>query len=177
MKFTPTSLPGAYIIDIEPLPDERGFFARSWCRREFEQHGLDPDLVQCSVSFNVKRGTLRGMHYQGKPHEETKVVRCTYGAIYDVIIDLRPDSPTFKKWTGVELSAENRRMIYVPHGFAHGFQSLVDNTEVFYQVSRFYAPDFAKSVRWNDPAFGIVWPPAEERVISERDRAYSDFLL
>ncbi len=177
LKFTPTVLAGSYIIDIEPMVDERGFFARSWCHRELEAQGLDPDLVQCSISYNKELGTLRGMHYQGFPHEETKVVRCTSGAIYDVIVDLRPASSTFKHWIGVELSAENRRMIYVPKGFAHGFQSLVEHVEVFYQVSEFYYPESALSVRWDDPAFDIKWPPVEQRVISERDRSYSDFLL
>ncbi len=177
MKFMQTVLAGAYIIDIEPVQDERGFFARSWCRLEFVEHGLNADLVQCSVSFNKKCGTLRGMHYQGKPYEETKLVRCTCGAIYDVIVDLRPESSTFKNWVAVELNAENRRMIYIPPGFAHGFQTLADDTEVFYQISEFYHPEISKSVRWNDPAFGIKWPPAAERVISERDRQYPDFLL
>ncbi len=177
MKFTPTVLAGAYIIDIEPMVDDRGFFARSWCRREFEAHGLNPDLVQCSISYNEKRGTLRGMHYQGSPHEETKVVSCIYGTIYDVIVDLRPASSTFKQWIALELSAENRRMIYVPKGFAHGFQSLDDHTEVFYQVSEFYAWEYALGVRWDDPVFGIKWPSVEQPVISERDRNYSGFLL
>lgn len=177
MKFTPTVLAGAYIIDVEPMEDERGFFARSWCADELRAHGLDPNLAQCSVSFNRKKGTLRGMHYQGAPHEETKVVRCTAGSIYDVIVDVRPESPTFKKWISVELSAENRRMIYVPTGFAHGFQSLVENTEVFYMVSEFYHPEYSRSVRWNDPQFAIEWPPEEHRVISTRDRDYPDFVL
>lgn len=177
MKFLQTSIAGAFIIDIEPMLDERGFFARSWCQRELEEHGLNPHLAQCSVSYNEKRGTLRGMHFQGKPHEEVKVVRCTQGAIYDVIIDLRPESATFKKWVAVELTAENRRMIYVPPGVAHGFQSLVDRTEVFYQVSEFYYPEYSLSVRWDDPAFGIEWPPVPQRVISARDRMHPDFLL
>lgn len=177
MKFTQTTLAGAYIVDIEQLPDERGFFARSWCQREFAAHGLNSNLVQCSISYNKTRGTLRGMHYQGKPHEEVKVVRCTQGAIYDVIVDLRPASSTFKQWVAVELSAENRRMIYVPPGVAHGFQSLVDDCEVFYQVSDFYAPDLSLSVRWDDPAFGIEWPPVAQRVISVRDHRHPDFLL
>ena len=175
MKFLPTELAGAYIIDIEPMADERGFFARTWCRLEFEKHGLNPGLAQCSISFNKKRGTLRGMHYQAKPHEESKVVRCTRGAIYDVIVDLRPESSTFKKWTAVELSAENRRMLYIPPGFAHGFQSLADDTEVFYQISEFYHPESARGLRWDDPAFGIQWPPAE-RTITDKDRQYSDFV-
>ena len=174
MKFSPTVLAGACIIDIEPVPDERGFFARSWCREEFAKHGLNPDLAQCSISFNKKRGTLRGMHYQAKPHEETKVVRCTRGAIYDVIVDLRPESSTFRKWIAVELSADNRRMLYVPPGFAHGFQSLADDTEVFYQISTFYHPESARGARWDDPAFGIEWP-VTERVISDKDRQYPDF--
>ena len=174
MKFSPTALAGACIIDIEPVPDERGFFARNWCREEFARHGLNPDLAQCSISFNKKRGTLRGMHYQAKPHEETKVVRCTRGAIYDVIVDLRPASPTFRKWIAVELSADNRRMLYIPVGLAHGFQSLTDDTEVFYQISAPYHPESARGVRWDDPAFGIEWPVAE-RVISDKDRQYPDF--
>ena len=174
MKFSPTALAGACIIDIEPVPDERGFFARSWCREEFARHGLNPDLAQCSISFNKKRGTLRGMHYQAEPHEETKVVRCTRGAIYDVIVDLRPESSTFRKWIAVELSADNRRMLYIPAGLAHGFQSLTDDTEVFYQISAPYHPESARGARWDDPAFGIEWPVAE-RVISDKDRQYPDF--
>ncbi len=174
MIFSDTALAGAYIIEPERRADARGFFARTWCRNEFEAHGLDARLVQCSISFNSKKGTLRGMHYQTAPHEEAKLVRCTMGAIYDVIIDLRPGSPTFKRHIGVELSAENRTMLYVPAGFAHGFQTLVDNTEVFYQMSEFYAPEHSAGVRWNDPAFGIVWPP-DERTIVERDQNYPDF--
>ncbi len=174
MKFSPTALAGACIIDIEPVPDERGFFARSWCREEFARHGLNPDLAQCSISFNKKRGTLRGMHYQAKPHEETKVVRCTRGSIYDVIVDLRPESSTFRKWIAVELSADNRRMLYIPAGLAHGFQSLTDDTEVFYQISTPYHPESARGVRWDDSAFGIEWP-VTERVISDKDRQYPDF--
>jgi dTDP-4-dehydrorhamnose 3,5-epimerase len=171
-----TALAGAYIIDIEPVTDERGFFARSWCRHEFEKYGLNSNLAQCGISFNKKCGALRGMHYQAKPHEESKVVRCTRGAIYDVIVDLQPESSTFKQWTAVELNAENRRMLYIPPGFAHGFQSLVDDTEVFYQISEFYHPGSARGVRWDDPAFGIQWPPAE-RIISDKDRQYPDFVL
>jgi len=174
VKFSPTALAGACIIDIEPVPDERGFFARSWCREEFAKHGLNPDLAQCSISFNKKCGTLRGMHYQAKPHEETKVVRCTRGAIYDVIVDLRPESSTFRKWIAVELSADSRRMLYIPAGFAHGFQSLTDDTEVFYQISAPYHPESARGIRWDDPAFGIEWP-VMERVISDKDRQYPDF--
>ena len=177
MKFIPTKIEGVYIIDIEPMEDERGFFARSWCADELRAQGLVSNLVQCSVSFNKKRGTIRGMHYQAAPHEETKIVRCTAGSIYDVIVDMRHESATFKQWLSVELSAENRRMIYVPPGFAHGFQSLVDNTEVFYMVSEFYRPESSLSVRWNDPQFAIEWPHEEHRVISLRDRNYLDFVL
>ena len=174
MKFTQTVLAGAYIIDIEPAQDERGFFARSWCRREFERHGLNPDIAQCNISFNKKRGTLRGLHYQVEPYEETKIVRCTSGAIYDVIVDLRPKSSTFKKWIAVELTTENWRMLYIPSGVAHGFQTLVDDTEISYQISEFYHSDSSRGVRWDDPAFGIKWPSAD-RVISEKDRQYPDF--
>lgn len=176
MKFTETRLKGAFIIDPERLEDERGFFARTWCQRESEAYGLQPRWVQCNISFNKKKGTLRGMHYQVTPFAEAKLVRCTMGAIYDVIIDLRPDAPTFTQWEAVELSAENRRMLYIPEGFAHGFMTLEDNTETFYQMSEFYAPAYARGVRWDDPAFGIRWPMGV-RVISERDRNYPDFLL
>ena len=158
MIFTETKLTGAFIIDVDPHEDERGFFARSWCEDEFKQHGLNPRLVQCNISFNKKRGTLRGMHYQAAPFAEAKVVRCTMGAIYDVIIDLRPDSSTFKQWFAVELTAENRRALYVPEDFAHGFQTLTDNAEVFYQMAEFFHPECARGVKWNDPAFGILWP-------------------
>ena len=177
MKFIPTTLEGAYIIDIEPMIDMRGFFSRSWCSKEFKEHGLDHRLSQCSISQNDIAGTLRGMHYQAKPHEEAKVVRCTAGSIYDVIIDMRPTSPTFKAWFSLELSAQNRRMIYIPQGFAHGFQSLTDNTEVFYQVTEFYHPESSLSVRWDDPIFKIKWPEVDRRIISERDLSYPDFLL
>ena len=174
MIFTRTRLTGACLIDLERREDERGFFARSWCRREFEEHGLNHHLVQCNISFNRTRGTLRGMHYQAKPHEEAKVVRCTRGAIYDVIIDLRPDSPTYLQWLAAELNEENRRMLYVPEGFAHGFQTLTEATEVFYQMSEVHRPGSSRGVRWNDPTFGISWPEAE-RIISLRDRSYPDF--
>ena len=157
--------------------DMRGFFARSWCSKEFKAHGLDGMLSQCSISQNDKAGTLRGMHYQSKPYEEAKVVRCTAGSIYDVIIDMRPTSPTFKAWFSLELSAQNRRMIYIPKGFAHGFQSLTDNTEVFYQVTEFYHSESSLSVRWDDPAFKIKWPEVDRRIISTRDLSYPDFLL
>ena len=174
MKFNETLLRGAYLVDIEPVQDDRGFFARCWCEREFASHGLVSKFVQCSVSFNKLKGTLRGMHYQTAPHEETKLVRCTMGAIHDVIVDLRPNSPTFKRWVGIELTSENRRMLYIPKGYAHGFQTLVDGTEVSYQMSEPYFPESAAGCRWNDPAFGIEWPPGP-RVISDRDRTYPDF--
>jgi dTDP-4-dehydrorhamnose 3,5-epimerase len=174
MIFTETALGGAFLVDVERREDARGFFARSWCEDEARAHGLDPRVVQCNISFNKTRGTLRGMHYQVAPCQEAKLVRCTAGAIYDVIIDLRVDSPTFKRHVGVVLSAENRRALYVPEDFAHGFQTLADDTEVFYQMSTVYSPAHARGVRWDDPAFGIVWPPAE-RIITERDRTYPDF--
>ena len=175
MIFTEIKLKGAFIIQPEKLEDERGFFARTWCKRELEAHGANPNLVQCNISFNKKRGTLRGMHYQVAPHEEAKLVRCTMGGIYDVIIDLRPDSQTCKQWISVELTAENRKMIYIPEGFAHGSITIEDDTEVFYQMSEFYTPECAKGVRWNDPAFGITWP-IDIAILSERDRQYPDFL-
>lgn len=175
MIFTETELKGAFIIEPEKKEDERGFFARTWDHREFEARGLDPQLAQCSVSYNRRKGTLRGMHYQAAPHEEAKLVRCVRGAIYDAIIDLRPDSSTFKRWMAVELTTHNMRTLYVPKGFAHGFQSLQDDTEVFYQISEFYAPESSRGVRWNDPTFGIEWPSVEKRVISVRDRHLPDF--
>jgi dTDP-4-dehydrorhamnose 3,5-epimerase len=174
MIVQPAKLPGVYEIRIEPHIDERGFFARSWCRDEFAAHGLDPRLVQCNISFNSRKGTLRGMHYQGEPHPETKLVRCTRGAIYDVIVDLRPEAATFKQWVGLCLTAANRNAAYIPPGCAHGFLTLEEETEVFYQMSEFYHPELARGVRWDDPAFGIVWPAAVE-VISARDRTYPDF--
>ena len=174
MKFYQTKLPGVFEIHVEPIYDERGCFGRSWCQREFESHNLNPSLVQCSISFNTRKGTLRGIHYQAAPSPETKVVRCTKGAIFDVALDLRPSSPTYKDWFGVTLTAENRRMLYVPEECAHGFLTLEDETEVFYQMSEFYNPELARGVRWDDPAFRIQWP-SEVKVISERDRTYPDF--
>lgn len=171
MVFTETRLKGAFIINIEPHEDERGFFARSWCADEFKKHNLNSCLSQCNISFNNKRGTLRGMHYQVAPFAEAKLVRCTMGAIYDVIIDLRPDSGTFKRWFSVELTAENRCAVYAPEGFAHGFQTLADESEVFYQMSEFYHPECSRGVRWDDPAFGVTWP-VETLVISENDKNY-----
>ena len=176
MKFSETRLQGAYIINIEPLEDERGFFARSFCQEEFEKYGLNPRIVQCNVSYNTKRGTLRGMHYQIKPYEEAKVVSCTKGAIYDVIIDLRSDSPTYCQWFAVELSAENYKMLYVAEGFAHGFQTLQENTIVFYQMSEFYHPECAQGIRYNDPTFEITWPLSKP-IISKKDDSYDDYKL
>jgi dTDP-4-dehydrorhamnose 3,5-epimerase len=176
MIFTETTLKGAFVIEPECRHDERGFFARTWCQHEFAAKGLPPQWVQCNISFSRQRGTLRGMHYQAPPYEEAKLVRCTMGAIYDVIIDLRAKSPTFRQWLAVELTADNRRMLFIPQGFAHGFQTLAHDTEVFYQMSQFYAPEYARGVRWDDPAFRVWWP-AEKRIISERDRGFPDFLL
>jgi len=172
--FLHTELAGAMIVELETQVDQRGFFARSWCAREFEAQGLNPKIVQCSVSYNEKRGTLRGMHYQAEPHPEAKLVRCTRGAIHDVIIDLRPDSETYTRWLGVDLTESNHRMLYVPEGFAHGFQTLSDGTEVFYQMSAFYEPDCARGVRWNDPHFAIQWPLTDP-IISPRDQKFPDF--
>jgi dTDP-4-dehydrorhamnose 3,5-epimerase len=174
MLFTKTKVKGAFVIEPELFKDSRGFFARTWCQREMEEQGINPRLVQCNISFNKTRGTLRGMHFQVAPYEEAKLVRCTMGSIYDVIIDLRPKSPTFKQHIAVVLSAQSRKMLYVPEGLAHGFLTLEDNTEVFYQMSQFYSAEDARGVRWNDPTFGIAWP-LNPSIISERDRNYSDF--
>jgi dTDP-4-dehydrorhamnose 3,5-epimerase len=174
MIFTETKLKGAFIIELEKKIDERGFFARAWCQKEFEHHRLVRQMVQANVSFNKKRGTLRGMHYQITPYEEAKLVRCTRGAIYDVIIDLRSDLPTYKQWIGVELTSENYRMLYVPENFAHGLITLEDNTEVTYQVSQFYSPGSEKGIRYNDAAFGIKWP-IPVNVISEKDKSWPDY--
>jgi len=173
MLFQETPLPGAYVIELEKIEDERGFFARSWCLNEFAARGLDANLAQCNVSFNKRKGTLRGLHYQVPPHAETKVVRCTRGALYDVIVDLRADSPTFLKWFGVELTATNYRMLYIPKRFAHGFQALEDGTEIFYQMSEFYAPQAARGIRWNDSRVGVVWREMD-RTISKKDQEYID---
>ncbi|HXY02764.1 MAG TPA: dTDP-4-dehydrorhamnose 3,5-epimerase [Terriglobales bacterium] len=174
MIFRETRLAGAFVIEPEKLEDDRGFFARSWCEREFAEHKLNPRIAQCNISRNKKKGTLRGMHYQVAPHTEAKLVRCTQGAIFDVIIDLRAGSPTFKQHLAETLTAQNHKMLYVPEGMAHGFQSLEDNSEVFYQISEFYAPQYARGVRWNDPAFGISWPITDP-IMLERDRNYPDF--
>jgi len=174
MIFTETALKGVWRVTPQPTEDHRGFFARTWCEREFTAQGLPDRWAQCSISFNRWRGTLRGLHYQRPPHEETKLVRCTMGAIYDVVLDLRRDSPTFRKYVAVELSASNREMLYIPHGCAHGFQTLVNDTEIFYQISAVYAPDHAAGVRWDDPAVGIWWP-CPDPIVSERDRSYPSF--
>jgi dTDP-4-dehydrorhamnose 3,5-epimerase len=175
MTFQELEIPGAFVIGLEQHTDDRGFFARAWCGQEFEAHGLNPALAQVNLSFNELAGTLRGMHYQRAPHEEAKCVRCTRGAIYDVVLDLRAPSRTYMQWTAVELTAENRLMVYVPEGCAHGYQTLVDGTETFYLVSEFYAPGSEGGVRWNDPAFGIDWPDAADRVMSPKDAAWPDF--
>lgn len=172
MKFISTPLSGLYVIEPELHQDDRGFFARSWCVEEFKKNGLDPALVQCNISFNHKAGTLRGLHYQADPHQESKLVRCTMGAIFDVAVDIRPKSPTYLKWFGVELSADNRKALYIPHGFAHGFQTLSDHSEVFYQMSEFYHADLARGLRWDDPKIGVTWPAAKDRTISDRDLSY-----
>jgi dTDP-4-dehydrorhamnose 3,5-epimerase len=174
MIFRETKLQDAFIIEMEPIRDDRGFFARAWCQKEFEAHSLISNFVQANVTFSPKRGTLRGLHYQIAPHEEVKLVRCTRGAIYDVIIDLRPESPTCKQWLGTELTADNRKMIYIPGGFAHGYQILMDDTEVFYQVGQSYAPEYERGIRWDDPAFGIEWP-IDVQVISDKDQSWPDY--
>jgi len=174
MIFTETKLKGAYIIDVKRLEDERGFFGRSYCQREFEALGLNTNAVQANVSYNKQKGTLRGMHMQLRPHSETKLVRCTRGAIYDVIVDLRQESDTFKQWIGVELTADSYRMLFVPEGFAHGFITLEDNTDVTYQVTQFYTPFAERGYRWDDPAFNIQWPIAPT-LISAKDQAHPLF--
>lgn len=171
MRFTPTPLTDAWLVELDKIEDERGYFARSWCAREFAAQGLEASLVQCSTSFNATRGTLRGLHYQAAPHAETKLVRCTRGAVFDVIADLRPASPTFLRWFGAELTADNGRMLYIPRGFAHGFQTLAADSEVFYQMSDWYEPAAARGVRWDDPLLGVRWPLAVS-VISAKDRGY-----
>jgi len=175
MTFKETKLAGVFEIEITPIVDERGFFARSWCREEFIRRGLNGTLSQSSISFNPQRGTFRGMHWQAAPFAEAKLVRCTQGSICDVALDLRTGSPTFKDWTAVTLSALNRRMLYIPEGCAHGFLTLQNDTEVFYQISELYNPQSGRGVRWNDPAFGIQLPESVT-VISKRDSSYTDFV-
>jgi len=175
MIFKETNLKGAFVIELEKREDERGFFARTWCKKEFEANGLETGLVQANLSLSRKAGTLRGMHYQAAPYEETKLVKCTNGELYDVVIDLRPNSPTYRQWFAVELTENNYKMLYVPKGFAHGFQTLVDNVAVFYLVTQFYSPSAERCVRWNDPQFGINWPDVNIRTISEKDKNWPDY--
>ncbi|MFQ5923840.1 MAG: dTDP-4-dehydrorhamnose 3,5-epimerase [Anaerolineales bacterium] len=176
MIFEEAGLEGAYIIEPDRLEDERGFFARVYCKEEFEAHGLNSDFTQCSISFNERKGTLRGMHYQVVPHQEAKLVRCTMGAIYDVILDLRSSSPTFEKWQAVVLTADNRKMLYVPEGCAHGFQTLEANSEVHYQMSVAYQAEAASGIKFNDPAFGIVWPICDEMILSNKDLSFENYI-
>jgi dTDP-4-dehydrorhamnose 3,5-epimerase len=171
VNFTESPLAGAYIVDVNRLEDERGFFARSFCVEEFRGLGLATEMSQCSVSFNALRGTLRGLHFQAAPHEEEKLVRCTRGAVFDVIVDIRPESPTYRRYFGAELTAENQRALYIPKGFAHGFLSLVDETELYYMISVAHVPGAARGLRWNDPALNINWP-FPPRVISNRDAEF-----
>jgi dTDP-4-dehydrorhamnose 3,5-epimerase len=175
MRFIPSPLPGVFSIEPELRTDERGFFARTWCREEFAAAGIAANWVQSNVSFNARAGTLRGMHWQGTPFEEVKLVRCTMGAAYDVVLDARPESATFRQWVAFEISAENRRAVYIPGGYAHGFQTLCDATELLYFMSEYYHPEAARGVRWDDPSFGIAWPTYEARIIAARDLAFPDF--
>lgn len=175
MHFQPTTLPGAWIVGVEPHSDERGLFARTYCEREFAAAGLPSHFVQCNTSFNVKRGTLRGLHWQRAPYEEGKLVRCTQGAVFDVIVDLRPDAETYCRWEGFELTADNRLSLYIPPGFGHGFQTLTDGAEVFYQMTEFYRAGQDAGASWNDPAFRILWP-LPDPILSERDRSYPPFV-
>lgn len=174
MKFIETDLSGVYIIELEAIEDERGFFARTFCRDEFAAKGLKSDIAQCSISYNARRSTLRGMHYQVDPAAETKIVQCMRGACFDVIVDLRPDSKTYCQWLGLELKAASRQLLYIPEGFAHGFQTLEDETVVYYQISTPYAPQHARGVRWDDPAFAIKWP-FKEPILSEKDKFWPDY--
>jgi len=173
MIFKETDIQGAYLIELEKIGDERGFLARTWCSNEFDSQGLVTAVAQCSIGFNAERGTLRGLHYSVAPHEEVRLIRCTKGAIYDVIVDLRRDSPTHLRWVGFELTEDNRRTLYVPAGCAHGYQTLADNAEVYYQMDELYVPECARGARFDDPAFGIEWPLAVT-AISERDRSWED---
>ncbi len=176
MRFQETTLPGVFLVSSEGLEDDRGWFARTFCRREFARQGLNPRVAQCNLSRNRKKGTLRGMHYQEAPHGEAKLIYCLRGSLYDVAVDLRRDSPTFRQWEAFVLRADEPRFLYLPEGTAHGFQTLEDDTEVFYQMSAFYHPESGRGVRWDDPAFGIVWPPVEQRIISQKDQTWPDFV-
>ena len=171
VRYTDTLIPGAFLVDIEPLTDERGFFARTVCREEFARRGASADFLQQSVSFNNRRGILRGLHYQVAPHAEEKLVRVTTGAVFDVIVDLRPDSSARARWFGVELSADNRRAIYIPKGVAHGFQTLTDNAEVFYQMTMAFHPESTQGIRWDDPVIDVAWPDVPGAILSDKDRA------
>ncbi len=171
MKFIKTQLSGLYVVELDVLADERGSFARSFCVHEFQAHGLESAVAQCNISFNAKAGTLRGLHFQVAPHEESKLVRCTRGAIYDVAVDIRSQSPTYLNWYAIDLTADNRRMMFIPRGFAHGFQTVMSDTEVFYLMSEFYHPESARGLRWDDPAVGITWPLGNP-IISEKDRIH-----
>ncbi len=175
MIFERTKLEGAQVLELERRADERGFFARTLCRTEFTEHGLTADFVQANISYNARRGTIRGLHYQVAPHQEAKLVRCVRGAIWDVIIDLRPESATYLEWFGIELTADNRRQLYIPKDFAHGYQTLVDDSEVFYHVSDFYSPSAERGIRWNDPQFSIEWPEPADPTISPKDRQWPDY--
>lgn len=177
MIFTETRINGVYIIEPELLTDERGFFARSYCKEEFQKHGLETDIVQCNISYNKKKGTLRGMHYQVPPFEEAKIVSCTKGSIFDVVVDLRRDSLTYCQWVAIELSDKNFKMMYIPRGCAHGFQTLVDDAMVYYQMTEFFHTECARGVRWDDPRFTIKWPYIQKRVISDKDQKYEIFTI
>ena len=176
MLFIETKLKGAFVVELEKYSDDRGFFSRAWCQKEFKEQGINSRFVQANIGFSKNSGTIRGIHYQIAPFEEAKLVRCIRGAIFDVVLDLRPELPSFKQWFGVELSDENRKMLYVPEGCAHGYQTLVDNTEVFYQVSQVYSAESERGIRWNDPEFDIEWPIDEDLVISEKDQNWPDFM-
>jgi dTDP-4-dehydrorhamnose 3,5-epimerase len=176
MFFSQTRIQGAFIVQIDPRADERGFFARGFCRKEFEAHGLKADIAQANIGMNRLRGTLRGLHYQIPPHAEAKLVRCTAGALFDVIVDLRPGSSSYKQWVGVELNAENRTMLYVPEGCAHGYLTLADDTEVFYLVSQYYYSGAERGVKWDDPAFAVDWPMAKPVVLSDKDASWPDWI-
>jgi dTDP-4-dehydrorhamnose 3,5-epimerase len=176
MIFTELELKGAFLVEVKKMEDERGFFGRAWCQNEFTDHGLNPNFVQLNTSFSRKKGTIRGMHYQVDPYQEVKFIRCTRGRIWDVIIDLRPESPTFMKWTGNELTADNYRMVYVPENFAHGFITLEDNSEVYYPVSQVYTPGAERGLRYNDPLFKIKWP-IDVTMVSDKDKNHEDFNL
>jgi dTDP-4-dehydrorhamnose 3,5-epimerase len=175
MRFTESPVVGAYVVEPEPRGDERGVFSRVWCQREFAERGLNGAFVQCNDSFSASRGTLRGLHYQTPPHQEAKLARCVRGAVFDVLVDLRSDSPTYRQWFGAELTADNRKMLYVPEGCAHGYLTLMDNSEVMYEVTSFYHPEAERGIRWNDPQFAIAWPNGGPRTVSAKDQAWPDY--